>query len=49
MKRTRNLIGRSLHGFGAGIVVFIGIVLTLPGLRLWQGEPLGRSVLRLTR
>ncbi len=30
MKRTRNLIGRSLSGFGAGIVVFIGMILTLP-------------------
>lgn len=30
MKRTRNLIGCSLSGFGAGIVVFIGIILTLP-------------------
>jgi len=49
MKSTRNLIGRSLHGFGAAIVEFIGIILALPGLRLWQGEPLGRLVLRLTR
>ena len=30
MKRTRNLIRRSLSGFCAGIVVFIGIILTLP-------------------
>jgi len=49
MKRTRNLIRRSLSGFGAEIVVFIGIILTLPGLRLWLGEPLGRLVLRLMR
>ncbi|MXW82352.1 MAG: hypothetical protein F4X05_07145 [Rhodothermaceae bacterium] len=30
IKRTRNLIKSSLSGFGAGIVVFIGIILTLP-------------------